>query len=147
MDIGPLEYVVIGLKDDRLTDDMLLEFKAIQEHGLVRVVDLLFVRKTADGVVTIQEVNELSADEQQAYSGLAEELMGLLTTQDVEHLAKELPPGMVAVIVLLEHTWTLELAAAVRRANGVLFTGGMIAPETLAQLSIELTTAKEEHDA
>jgi hypothetical protein len=53
------------------------------------------------------------------------------------------------VIVLLEHTWTLGLADAVRRAGGVLFTGGIVTPEALAQLSAELATAeaKEAHHA
>lgn len=147
MEIGPLEYVVIGLKDDQFASEVLPELNAIQEHGLIRVVDLVFVRKAADGTVTVQEVSELREEEQQSYAALAEELAGLLTTQDLEHLAKEIPSGSEAVIVLLEHTWTLGLAEAVRRAGGVLFTGGMVTPEALAQVSAELAAAKEEHYA
>jgi len=147
MEIGPLEYVVIGLEDDRFTSDILPELGAIQQNGLIRVVDLLFVSKGAEGAVTVQEVSELSEEEQQAYTALAEDLTGLLTAQDIEHLAGEIPAGSEAVIVLLEHAWTLELAQAVRRAGGVLYTGGMIAPDALAQVSAELAPAKEEHHA
>jgi len=147
MEIGPLEYVVIGLEDDRFTSDILPELGAIQQNGLIRVVDLLFVSKGAEGAVTVQEVSELSEEEQQAYTALAEDLTGLLTAQDIEHLAGEIPAGSEAVIVLLEHAWTLELAQAVRRAGGVLYTGGMIAPDALAQVSAELAAAKEEHHA
>src|SRR5258708_35965225 len=147
MNTGPLEYVVIGLQDHQFTSEILPELNAIQENGLIRVVDLLFVSKAADGMITIQEVSELNEEEQQSYSGMAEALMGWLTAQDVEHLATAIPPGTLAVIVLLEHAWTLGLADAVRRAGGVLFTGGMVAPETLARVSAELTAAKEEHDA
>jgi len=147
MEIGPLEYVVIGLEDDRFTSDILPELGAIQQNGLIRVVDLLFVSKGAEGAVTVQEVSELSEEEQQAYTALAEDLTGLLTAQDIERLAGEIPAGSEAVIVLLEHAWTLELAQAVRRAGGVLYTGGMIAPDALAQVSAELAAAKEEHHA
>jgi len=147
MEIGPLEYVVIGLEDDRFTSDILPELGAIQQNGLIRVVDLLFVSKGAEGAVTVQEVSELSEEEQQSYTALAEDLTGLLTAQDIEHLAGEIPAGSEAVIVLLEHAWTLELAQAVRRAGGVLYTGGMIAPDALAQVSAELAAAKEEHHA
>jgi len=106
MKIGPLEYVVIGLEDDRFTSDVLPELNAIQQNGLIRVIDLLFVSKGADGTVTVQEVSEVSEEEQQAYTALAEDLTGLLTAQDIECLAGEIPVGSKAVIVLLEHTWT-----------------------------------------
>jgi len=147
MEIGPLEYVVIGLEDDRFANDILPELNAIQQNGLIRVVDLLFVNKDADSVVTMQEVNELSAEEQQAYENLGEDLAGLLTAQDIERLAEEIPVGSEAVVVLLEHAWTLELAQAVRRAGGRLLTGGIVAPDALMQVRAELATAKEEHYA
>ncbi len=147
MEIGPLEYVVIGLAVDRFTSDVLPELNAIQQNGLIRVVDLLFVSKDADGTVTVQEVSELSEEEQQAYADLTENLTGLLTAQDIERLAEEIPAGNEAVVVLLEHAWTLGLAKAVRWAGGMLFTGGMVTPDALAQVSAELAAAKEEHHA
>ena len=147
MEIGPLEYVVISLEDDRFTSDILPELNAIQQNGLIRVVDLLFVGKDADGTVTVQEVSELREEEQQAYADLAENLTGLLTAQDIERLAEEIPAGNEAVVVLLEHAWTLGLAQAVRRAGGMLFTGGMVTPDVLAHVSAELAAAKEEHHA
>ena len=67
MEFGPLEYVVIGLADDRFNRDILTKLNAIQQNPLIRVVDLLFVSKDADGTVTVQEVSELSEEEQQAY--------------------------------------------------------------------------------
>lgn len=146
MDIGPLEYVVIGLQDNQFTSEILPELNAIQEKGLIRVVDLLFVTKDADGTVTMREVSELSDEELQPYVGIAEDLMGLFTAQDVETLAGEIPPNMSAVVVLLEHNWAIGLTEAVRRAGGVLFTGGLVTPDALKQVSAELA-AKEEHYA
>jgi hypothetical protein len=147
MEIGPLEYVVIGLQNSQFASEVLPELNAIQEHGLVKVVDLVFVSKAVDGAVMIQEISELSEKELRAYDGLAEDLAGLLTAEDVEHLAGEIPPDTSAVIVLLEHRWTLRLADAVRRARGMLFAGGMVAPGALSQVSAELTDAKEEYHA
>jgi uncharacterized protein DUF6325 len=147
MNIGPLEYVVIGFQDNQFTSEVLPVLGAIQEKGAIRVVDLLFVSKDADGMVTMREVSELSEEELAAYEGLAGDLMGLFTAEDIERLAGEIPPTMSAVIVLLEHTWTIELAEAVRRAGGVLFTGGIVTPEALKQVSAELAAAKEENHA
>jgi uncharacterized membrane protein len=147
MEIGPLEYVVLGFEDQKFTSEVLPELNAIQENGLIQVVDLLFVSKAADGTVTAREVSELNDEALQAYTGLAEELTGLFTAQDVEQLAREIPPGTSAVIVLLEHTWTLRLAEAVRRAGGMLFTGGIVTPDALEKVSAELAAAKEENHA
>ena len=147
MDIGSLEYVVIGFEDDQFTNEILPELNAIQQKGLIRVVDLLFVMKDTDGTVTLREVSELSDEELAAYEGIAEDLMGLFTAEDVERLAEEIPQGTSAVVVLLEHTWATGLAEAVRRAGGMLLTGGLVTPDALAQVRAELAAAKEENDA
>jgi uncharacterized membrane protein len=147
MDIGSLEYVVIGFEDDHFTDEILPELNAIQEKGLIRVVDLLFVMKDTDGTVTVREVSELGDEELTAYDGIAGDLMGLFTAEDVERLAEEIPPGTSAVVVLLEHTWAIRLTDAVRRAGGMLFTGGLVMPDALAQVRAELAAAKEENHA
>jgi uncharacterized membrane protein len=147
MDIGSLEYVVIGFEDDQFTGEILPELNAIQEKGLIRVVDLLFVMKDTDGTVTVREVSELGDEELAAYDGIAEDLMGLFTAEDVEQLAEEIPPGTSAVVVLLEHTWAIGLTEAVRRAGGMLFTGGLVTPDALTQVRAELAAAKEDNHA
>lgn len=145
MEFGPLEYVVIGLQKHSFACEILPELLAIQEQGLLRVVDLLFVSKAVDGTITLQEINHLASEELQLYNGIDEELMRVLTIQDVEQLAREIPPDSMAVLVLLEHTWTLALGDAVRRAHGVLFSGGMVSPELVKQLGAELTAQEEQH--
>ncbi|HEV2582400.1 MAG TPA: DUF6325 family protein [Ktedonobacteraceae bacterium] len=147
MEIGPLEYVVLGFEDGQFASVVLPKLNEIQESGLIRVVDLLFVGKAADGAVSMQEVSELGEDEQAAYAGLAEDVAGLLTAEDIDRLASEIPPGTWAVVALFEHTWTLQLADAVRRAGGALFAGGMVAPDAIGKVSAELAAAKEEHHA
>ncbi len=92
MDIGPLEYVVLGFTDKQFMSEVLPELNAIQEHGLIRVVDLLFVSKADDGNVAVQEISEMREDDLPAYDGLADEIAGLLTTQDIEHLAEAILP-------------------------------------------------------
>jgi DNA-directed RNA polymerase specialized sigma24 family protein len=59
MDIGPLEYVVIGVPGQQLTSALISELNAIQESGQICVVDLVFVTTAADGAVVMQEVSEL----------------------------------------------------------------------------------------
>jgi hypothetical protein len=144
MDIGPLEYVVIGMKDQQLTPALVSELDAIQESGQVFVVDLIFVTKAADGAVTMREMNELIEQAPGKYGSLAGNLKGLLTAQDVEQLAGQVPPGTSAFVILFEHAWVIGLADAVRQAGGVVFSGGMVSHEVLAHVSLELAAAGKE---
>jgi hypothetical protein len=63
MALGPLEYMVIGCPGNQFTSGIVPELNSIQEKGLLRVVDLLFVRKNADDTVTALEVSDLEDDE------------------------------------------------------------------------------------
>ncbi len=147
MAIGPLEYVVIGVNDQQLTHALFSELNTIQETGMIRVVDLILVTKAADGAVAMQEVSELSEEESAVYGDIAGNLMGLLTAQDIEQLTEQIPPDTSALIILFEHTWVIGLTEAVRQGGGVVFTGGMVPHDALAQVSAELAAAKEAQDA
>ena len=144
MDIGPLEYVVIGTRDQQLTPALVAELDAIQESEQIYVVDLILITKSADGALTRREVNELIEPAPGIYAAIASNLRGLLTAQDIESLAAQVPPGNSAFVILLEHAWVIGLAEAVRQAGGVVYSGGMVSHEELAQLSLELAAAGKE---
>jgi len=92
MEIGPLEYVVIGLKDQHLPDALVSELDKIQESGQVNVVDLILVTKAADGAVSMKEMNELIEQAPGKYAKIAGNLMGLLTKPDIESLTQPVRP-------------------------------------------------------
>ena len=147
MDIGPLEYAVIGVSDLQRTNALISEMNAIQAAGQVRVVDLVFVEKAADGTLVTKEASDLSEAELARYGGITGNLMGLLTAQDVEQLAEPIPSETSALIVLFEHTWVIGLTEAVRQGGAVVFSGGMVSQEALAQVSAELSAANGGQDA
>ena len=144
MEIGPLEYVVISTKDGQLTPALVAELDAIQESDQIYVVDLILINKAADGALTMREANELIEPAPGIYAKIASHLRGLLTRQDIESLAAQVPPGNAAFLILFEHAWVIGLAEAVRQAGGVVFSGGMVSHEELAHLSLELDEAGKE---
>jgi hypothetical protein len=145
MDIGPLEYIVIGVSD--LKGDIISELNAIQETEMIRVVDLIFVKKSADGAVVVQEVSELVEEELEAYGDIAVNLMGLLRTEDIDQLTGQVPLDTSAVIILFEHAWVMRLTEAVRQSGGMVFAGGMVSHEVLAHVSAELAAEKDGKNA
>ena len=142
MTIGPLEFVVIGCKGNQFTSEIVPELNSIQEKGLIRVVDLFFVRKDVNGTVTVLEVNDLNDEELAAFDPIKEDLMGLLTPEDIVNLTETIPPDTSAVIVLLEHAWLVKLEEGLSRAGAVLLAGGMVPRSSMEQLEAELKAAQ-----
>ncbi len=144
MTIGPLEFVVIGCKGHQFTSELVPELNSIQEKGLIRVVDLIFVRKDASGTVKVLEVHDLNDEELAAFDSIKENLLGLLTPQDIALLTEAIPPDTPAVIVLLEHAWLVRLAEGLNRADAVLLAGGMVPQAAMEQLEAELKAAQQQ---
>ncbi len=144
MTIGPLEFVVIGCKGDQFTSEIVPELSSIQEKGLIRVVDLIFVRKDTDGTVKALEVHDLNDEELAAFDPIKEDLMRILTPQDISLLTEAIPPDTSAVIVLLEHAWIVRLTEGLNRADAVLLAGGMVPQAAMEQLEAELKAAQQQ---
>ena len=147
MEIGPLEYVVIGVHNQHLKHALITELNAIQASGMVSVVDLIFVAKAVDGSVAMQEMNDLIKEEPELYGDIACNLMGLLTAQDIEQLTGPVPPESSALIILFEHTWVIGLTEAVRKNGGAVYAAGMVPHDVLANVSAELAAGKEGKNA
>ncbi len=142
MDIGPLEFVVVGVTDENdhqpLTKELLSELDSIQEKDHIRVVDLILVKKAADNAMTMVELNELDDPDSPAYGRIADNLTGLLTKEDVELLTEQIPPGTSAYVILLEHAWVIGLTEAVRKGGGLVFSGGMVPHDAVMRINAEL---------
>ena len=145
MTIGPLEFVVIGCKGNQFTNEIVPDLNAIQEKGLIRVVDLFFVRKDVNGTVTGLEVKDLNDEELAAFDPIKDDLMGLLTPEDIVLLTETVPAGTSAVIVLLEHAWLVRLNEGLNRAGAVLLAGGMVPQASMEQLEAELEAAQQQN--
>ncbi len=144
MTIGPLEFVVIGCKGHTFNREILPELNSIQQKGLIRVVDLSFVRKDSNGAVSVLEVHDLQDEELALFDPIKEDLMGFLTPEDIARLTVVIPPDTSAVIVVLEHAWIVKLSEGLNRANAVLLAGGMVPPAAVEQLEAELKAAHEQ---
>ena len=120
------------------------ELSSIQEKGLIRVVDLIFVRKDTDGTVKALEVHDLNDEELAAFDPIKEDLMRILTPQDISLLTEAIPPDTSAVIVLLEHAWIVRLTEGLNRADAVLLAGGMVPQAAMEQLEAELKAAQQQ---
>ena len=122
--MGPIQVLVVGFGPDaQFTGKALDELKRLTAADVVRLVDLLFVRKNADGRVEKIEVTDaveladlgalagglLGLGEEAGAEALAEQ-GSVFTDEQVWYLGDDLPPGDIVAIAVLEHTWAAPLA-------------------------------------
>ena len=143
MALGPLEYLVVGFEGNRFTGQILAELRAAREKGVIRVVDLIVIKKDDQGNVTALELSDLSKEEAAELGPLAGDLLGLFAQEDIEQVAAGIPNNDAAGLLLFEHTWAIGLRDAILNAGGVAIAGGLVAPDVLQDLEEELEMAKQ----
>ena len=143
MALGPLEYLVVGFEGNRFTGQILAELRAAREKGVIRVVDLIVIKKDDQGNVTALELSDLSKEEAAELGPLAGDLLGLFAQEDIKQVAAGIPNNDAAGLLLFEHTWAIGLKEAIKNAGGIAMAGGLVAPDVLQDLEEELEMAKQ----
>src|SRR2546423_15583153 len=77
MEFGPVQMLVVGFEHGKFEGEILAELKRLREQDIIRLVDLLFVNKDDDGVITAVELSDLSQEESMEFGALAGALVGL----------------------------------------------------------------------
>jgi hypothetical protein len=129
MTLGPVEYVVIGFPGSRFKGDIVPALRELVESGTIRILDLVFVKKEADGTVVSFEYDALQ--ETPEFAALDGEAGGLLSDEDIALAAEELGPDTSAALLVWEDAWAAPLAQALRDAGGVLIGGERIPHEVV----------------
>ena len=145
-ELGPVDYLVVEFPADKadFSGAMAAELSALVGRGLVRVLDLLILKKNDDGSVEGFESHDFGDDELGELRGLENELALLLAAEDVESIGAALEPGSVAAVLVYENLWAAPFGAAVRRSGGQLVASGRIPIQALAAaIEADETTTTE----
>jgi uncharacterized membrane protein len=134
MSLGPVELIVIAFPDGKLDPNVVPALKEIVDNGTCRIIDLLFVRKDAEGAVKIVELEDSGVAE--AFTNVDGDVYDLINASDVETLASELPNGSAAALVVWENTWASKFAEAVRASKGRVVTNLRI-PNSVVEAAMQ----------
>lgn len=120
MAYGPVDVVIIGFPGNRFNGDVAPAIMDLVSSGTIRVVDLLFVSKGADGSVVTLDVRDLDAGSGAGYLSLDLAWPGALGDEDAEEVADDLPPDSSALLVAFENLWAVRFVEACRESHGVV---------------------------
>lgn len=124
-EIGPIDYMVVEFPGSTFNGEIAPALADLVDSDIVRVLDLLVVKKDADGTVEGFEIADL---ENEAGELLAfdQDVTHLISEQDVESIAAALEPDATAAVLVYENHWAAPFASACRRAGGQLIADGRI---------------------
>jgi hypothetical protein len=120
-ELGPVDIVVIAYPAGApMTGDAVPMLLDLVDRGIIRVLDLMFVIKDADGTYSGFEATDLDDKSVGDFSAFEGASSGLLGDDDVATAADGIEPGSAAALLIYENRWAAPFAAAVRRNGGRL---------------------------
>jgi hypothetical protein len=124
--MGPIDYLVVEFPGSRMTGKGLPMLVDLVDRGIIRIIDLVFVRKELDGSVRGMAIADLDRDGQLDLAVFEGASSGLLGQDDLDEAGGALEPGSSAGILVYENRWAAPLAREIRRGGGQLVASGRI---------------------
>ena len=128
---GPVEYMLIAFPGNRFSGEIAPALHELVDSNTIHIIDLLFIKKDADGHLLVVELDTLDDDEGAMFDDLDGDLEDLLSMADIERAAAELPNNCAAGLLVWENLWAARFAEAVRNAHGEVIASERIPHELI----------------
>ena len=137
IELGPIDYLVVEWPAGKQPSGEGLPLLVdLVDRGIIRVLDIAFVRKEDDGSVVGLDLSEFDGDPVlTVFEGAAS---GLLGDDDYAEAGAALEPGCSAALLVYENTWAAPFASALRRSGAQLVANGRIPVNALLAALDEL---------
>ena len=153
--LGPIQLLTVAFDGNRFRGEILPELERLRRAEIIRIIDLLFVRKDSLGAVTVMTESDLGWEEAVSLGSYLGALGGFAATgpegiapgsiagaaeladghyfdeNDIFRITQALPENMSAAFVLIEHLWSKPLLDAVDRAGGMELSNNWLRPEEI----------------
>jgi uncharacterized membrane protein len=165
--LGPVQMLVVGFEDDRFTGEIREELERLKEHDVVRMIDLLLVKKNDDGEIEVVQQSDLDQNEAEEFGAIVGALVGfgaggeeeaelgaiagaaeledghVFDDDAVWYLSDAIPEGTAAAVALIEHRWAIPLRDKIARAGGVTLSDAWIHPADLVAVGLLASAGKD----
>jgi hypothetical protein len=129
-EMGPVDYLVIEFPSTPTGENLPLLVDLV-DRGIVRILDLVLVKREFDGSMSLLALADADGDGEWDYSVFEGVSAGVLGQDDIDEAGQALEPGHSAVILVYENTWAAPLAVALRRSGAQMVAGGRIPIQAL----------------
>ena len=129
--MGPISYLIVEFPGGKMTGEGFPILVDLVDKGVIRILDLRFITKGADGSVQALELADINGDGQfdlAIFDGVSS---GLVDESDFADAASVVKPGSAAGILIFENRWATTFVDALRRGEAELVAAGYIPYDTL----------------
>ena len=140
--LGSVDWIVVEFPGSKFNGEVAPAINDLVDRGLVRILDLLIIKKDADGSFEAFEIGDLEESELGQFRAEEAKLAMVLSEQDVNDLAETIEPGSSAAVLVWENLWAAPVGAAIRHAGGQLVASGRIPTQAVLAV-IEADLAAE----
>jgi len=157
---GPVQMLVLEFDRTKFDGEIMPELARLKEAGIVRLIDLLFVKKE-DGEIESVQMSDLSTEEAETFGAIVGALLGagagvddiesamgagaaelsdghLLDQSEAWYLGDAIPDGSSAAIALIEHLWAVPFRDKVIANGGVVLADEWIHPADLVAIGAKV---------
>ena len=138
----PLEYALVVFPGNQFSGEIVPALLDLAEKGIVRYVDLVFIRKDADGSTRTIELNDLDAESYRLFVPLGEQIESLFTEDDLTWAADQMPENSSAALFLWEDLWMGNIRNAIISSGGILAQRGQIPDDVIEQFKNRIATGQ-----
>jgi uncharacterized membrane protein len=136
--VGAVEYVVIAFPGNRFKGEIVPALAELVDKDVIRIIDVAFIKKDADGNITMFEYDTLDDVLAFGFADIDGEAGGVLNDEDLELAAEALAPDSSAALIVWEHRWAARVARAIREAGGRIVAGERVPDEIVEQAMADL---------
>jgi hypothetical protein len=127
VELGPVDYLVIEFPGNQMTGEGLPILVDLVQRGIIRILDLAFITKNADGSIDAVDARGIDAGGIDSLAVFHRDgKPGLLDQGDLDEIGAALDTNSSAGILVYENTWAAPFVGAMRRSGGQLVISGRI---------------------
>jgi len=124
--LGPISYLIVEFPGSQMTGEGFPILLDLVDRGVIRILDLTFVKRNSDGSIEAIELQDVDSDGQFDVAIFEGVSSGLLDESDLEDAKAAIAPGSSAGILIFENRWAAPFTAALRRGKAQLVAAGYI---------------------
>jgi hypothetical protein len=129
--MGPVDYMVVEFPGGRMSGEGLPLLVDLVDRGIVRILDLVFIRKLPDGSFVRMELTDRGSVDSEALNVFEGASSGIVGDDDLRAVANVVEPGSTAGMIVFENRWAAPLATSLRRGGAMLVANGRIPVQSI----------------
>ena len=128
-ELGPIDFLAVEFPGAHISAPGFEQLLSLAGQGVIAILDLEFISKDAAGSTRKVEVADLPNPDGVDLSAWTGASSGLLDRADIDQIAAEIAPGSVAVVIVYEDRWAVNLVNIWRRDGARFIADGALAAD------------------